>query len=541
VTDTSHLTPTQPSSAFHKRERVWALRLLRDALRTEQDLSLLHRRHGLALLLAFLDAALHRPTGGGVPAESLVISVGLEVISAAASLPRGPALLLRQGGLLTWAGGAVTAALQHVPAHQQQHQGGQRGRQHAAEALAKRTVTVLRSILALTVRAVQGFAAQQLAQQQQQGQPQHPGVADQARALIPSLLLLLLRGGLLPAARPRPPGAAPNRHAPAAVLALAGAVLELLLLLQRPTTGLLPAVGLGVPQALALVEALNAVAAPATVRAGLTRQVLTLIVREAAADEAWGERLPRREMDTEEENEEEEGMMGPDALARLLAWVAESTVALLHSAPSDEAVDALATSAAAGRLTLRLLQQQQQQHHPLPVATTVATALCASAPHYWPWTLVSLLSCPAFLPGSLKEVGTASARSEAKVAWLQVALHLLCVMAAGEKREEKGRMLHELMAALTDAGEAAAAAAVVVDVLGSTVRALLGKSRDADDDDAGLAKWLHRETRTALAPLVALPAWPDEEEMGACATKKRPATNKAERGSAGKKQKRNKA
>ena len=447
-----------------------------------------------------------------MPADALLMSVGLEVLSAAASLPGGPGLLLRQGGLLTWASGAAAAAMQQLQQLQQQHQqqGGQRGRHGASAAAAgslpKRTVGVLQSILALCARAVQGFVTlhqheqHEQQQQQQQQQPVGPSaVADQARAFVPALLLLLLRAGLLPPARPRP-GTAAARHAPAALLSLASAVLDLLLLLQQQ---LLPSLGLVLPQALVLMGAVGAAAAPAEVLEGLQCQLLTLIVREAAADKDWGAVQTA----------------GSDARSLLFAWLAQRTVGLLRS--SGDEVQALVISTDAGRLALRLLQH-------LPTTTTAETARTD-----WRWTLVGVLSCPVFLPGTLTEAAAAAsavpARCAAKAAWVEVALHLLISQEDGE-----GTLLRELAAALQEVkqmktqqdGEAAATATAVLDVVGSAVRALLGGGKHHDMSQ------LRSDTRAALAPLMTLPSSADGE--GARTTTRRAAaaaaTAAAERG-----------
>lgn len=540
---------TPPNSAFHKRERVWALRLLRDALRTSQDLSLLHRRHGPALLLGFLDAALHRPQGGGIPADPLVVSVGLEVLSAAAALPRGPGLLLRQGGLLAWTAGVVAAALQQLPPPPS----SQAGHYHRDQGvLPKRTVGVLQSVVALARRALRGFAAappqhqhqhQKHAQAEGDGHPPAPvhahhggqpssGVADQARALVP-LLLLLLHRGLLPPMRPpratttTTTGAAATttvRHTPAAILALAGDVLDLLLLLQQPGAGLLPSgLGLRVPQqALGLIEAVGAVATPPPVREGLARAALTLVVREAeaaAAATAVGE------------EEEEEAAAAPEVVAALVEWVATHTAGLLlqrQRAPGDggDPQPALVTAAAAGRLTLRLLER-----HGAPVVSQ----LCGEQRRFWPWALAGLLSCPVFLPGSLSLSGgsddaAGAPQRDTKRAWVAVSLHLL-----EAKRGGLRAFVGELRAALDDAGRgdeqvAAAAAMIVVDVVASATRALLGEE---DDHDQGRIEALRRETRAALAPFVRSAPAVSPVGGGGSGKKKRPSSSAAAAAGAG--------
>lgn len=497
-----HAHAPNQNSAFHKRERVWALRLLRDALRTEQDLALLHRRHGLALLLGFLDAALHRPPGGGIPADPFVVAVGLEVLSAAAALPRGPALLLRQGGLLAWTAGVVAAALQLLPPPR-----GEPGQHHRDQGavLPKRTLGVLQAVVALVRRALRNFAAAPHQQQEQgggNGGGDHlparahahgqasAGVADQARGLVP-LLLLLLHRGLLPRARPpRTPTTTTTtttavRHAPAAVLALAGDVLDLLLLLQQPATGLLPGgLGLRVPQqALGLTEAVGAVAAPAAVRDGLARTALAVVVRDAEAAAAATATTT---------GDEEEQAAAPDAVASLVEWMATHTAGLLlqlQPSDGDSSQRALATAAGAGRLALRLLER----HGP-----AVASRLCDEQQRFWPWTLAGLLSCPAFLPGSLGSSDSSgsdaarAAQTEAKRAWVAVGLYLL-----EGKRGGLRAFVGELRAALMD--ERAVVVAVVVDVVTSATRALLGE--EGDDDDHGRIEALQRETRAALAVL----------------------------------------
>lgn len=474
---------------------MWTLRLLRDGLRTEEDLSLLHRRQGLALLFAFLDAALCRPTGGGVPADSLVISIGLEVLTAAAAVRQGPVLLLKQGGMLAWVCGAVGSVLQQLKPPEQ---GGQRRWQRpggTGGALPKGAMRALQSILTLTSRTIQGFAGQQQQQDARWLEDSDrsllplPGVTDQAQALVPLLLLLLQQGLLPPTAHVRHGSSAPPRHTPAAILALARAMLDLLGSLQGR---LLPALGLTLKQAVSLVEAVGAMAAPAPVKEDAARRVLGLIVRDAGATEGGGM--------LQEAGRES---AGPDAAASLVEWLLEGTSSLLH-APScgeheHEQVLALSMSAGAGRLALRLLQQLQ------PTAgTAVGARIVASPRRPWPWSLVSLLSCPAFLPGSLHSSdATAPARNAAKAAWLAVAAHLIAV--AGQQEQEQGEgggeeeraFVRELEAILktTDGG-----AGVMVDVVGCAVQALIGRERPGTGREGQLQR-LREETCTALALL----------------------------------------
>ena len=396
----------------------------------------------------------------------------------------------------------MAAALQLLPPPR-----GEPGQHHYRDQgalLPKRTLGVLQSVVALVRRVLRNFAAAQHQHQHQhhhQQQEQDGGdgggnhlpahghgqasasVADQARVLVP-LLLLLLHRGLLPRARPpRTPTTTTTtvvRHAPAAVLALAGDVLDLLLL-QQPGTGLLPGgLGLRLPQqALGLTEAVGVVAAPAAVRDRLARAALALVVRDAEAAAATA---------TTTGGEDDEA--APDAVASLVEWMATHTAGLLlqlQPSDGDSSQQALVTAAGAGRLALRLLER----HGP-----PVASRLCDEQQRFWPWTPAGLLSCPAFLPGSLgmgSSDAVRAAQTEAKRAWVAVGLYLL-----ERKRGGLGAFVGELRATLMN--ERAAVAVAVVDVVASATRALLGE--EGDDDDQGRIEALQRETRAALAPFV---------------------------------------
>ena len=134
------------SRPFHHREKVWALRLLRDGLKTSTDLHLLLKRHCFSLLLTYLEAALlpALPPPSSLPSSSspvvadhLVVSLCLDVLTAAAAFPAGAVHLLLELGLVGWVEGVVMGLL-NANIGGEKREGGRKGGRKGTRAGAER-------------------------------------------------------------------------------------------------------------------------------------------------------------------------------------------------------------------------------------------------------------------------------------------------------------------------------------------------------------------------------------------------------------------
>ncbi|KAG0230650.1 hypothetical protein BGW41_002440 [Actinomortierella wolfii] len=81
------------SSDNYRKERVWILRLLSGALKTNDDYKLFRRRHVMELLMGFANSPVSDP---------LSRRIVVEILFHAAAIPRVALTLITQNGLLSW-------------------------------------------------------------------------------------------------------------------------------------------------------------------------------------------------------------------------------------------------------------------------------------------------------------------------------------------------------------------------------------------------------------------------------------------------------